>query len=167
MREGPLHTDSLMQFIDNKILEMGDAPTRNFERWDILGEYIWPNDYYGDTYEEEVSFLKAWLRDRLGWMDDNMLGKCVVTSVGSLVEESSSIGLYPNPAADHVFIEIDFPQIQGTQVEIRNILGVTLLKNTFESDVQRMDVSSLPSGLYNVCIIQNNEVLGNKSLSIY
>ena len=100
-------------------------------------------------------------------MDDNMLGKCVVTSVGSLVEESSSIGLYPNPAADHVFIEIDFPQIQGTQVEIRNILGVTLLKNTFESDVQRMDVSSLPSGLYNVCIIQNNEVLGNKSLSIY
>ena len=167
LREGPLHTDSLMQFIDNKLLEMGDAPTRNFERWDILGEYIWPNDYYGDTYEEEVSFLKAWLRDRLGWMDDNMLGKCVVTSVGSLVEESSSIGLYPNPAADHVFIEIDFPQIQGTQVEIRNILGVTLLKNTFESDVQRMDVSSLPSGLYNVCIIQNNEVLGNKSLSIY
>ena len=37
-----------------------------------LGQYVWPNDFVGDTYEEEVDFLKTWLTTRLTWMDDNM-----------------------------------------------------------------------------------------------
>jgi hypothetical protein len=42
---------------------------RNFQRWPILGEWVWPNQFVGSTYEEEVNYLKDWLNQRLTWMD--------------------------------------------------------------------------------------------------
>lgn len=45
---------------------------RNFERWDILGEYVWPNAggcEERDTYAKEVEYLAWWLERRLDWMD--------------------------------------------------------------------------------------------------
>jgi hypothetical protein len=44
------------------------AIDRNFERWDILGTYVWPNAFVGDTYDEEVDYLKTWLTTRAEWM---------------------------------------------------------------------------------------------------
>ena len=42
---------------------------RNFQRWPVLGEWVWPNQFVGSTYEEEVNYLKDWLNQRLIWMD--------------------------------------------------------------------------------------------------
>ena len=41
-------------------LETSDAIKRNFERWPILGQWIWPNSYVGTTYESEINYLKNW-----------------------------------------------------------------------------------------------------------
>ena len=53
-------------------LETSGAIKRNYERWPILGQWIWPNSYVGTTYESEVSYLKTWLTQRLTWMDSNI-----------------------------------------------------------------------------------------------
>lgn len=53
-------------------LETSDAINRNFERWPILGQWIWPNSYVGTTYESEINYLKNWLSQRLTWMDSNI-----------------------------------------------------------------------------------------------
>jgi hypothetical protein len=53
-------------------LETSDAIKRNFERWSILDQWIWPNSYVGTTYESEISYLKTWLSQRLTWMDSNI-----------------------------------------------------------------------------------------------
>ena len=53
-------------------LETSDAIKRNFERWPILGQWIWPNSYVGTTYESEINYLKNWLSQRLTWMDSNI-----------------------------------------------------------------------------------------------
>jgi len=45
------------------------AAERNFERWDVLGMYIWPNYNVGFTYEEEVEYLADWLTNRMAWLD--------------------------------------------------------------------------------------------------
>jgi len=44
----------------------------NFDKWQILGVYVWPNA--GDvrsrnTYESEIEYLKEWLTARIEWMD--------------------------------------------------------------------------------------------------
>ena len=43
--------------IDSLRDHIGVAADRNFERWPTLGEYVWPNYYVFDTYEEAVEFL--------------------------------------------------------------------------------------------------------------
>ncbi len=42
---------------------------RNFERWDVLGEYVWPNWFIADTHEEEMEWMTDWLCRRIDWMD--------------------------------------------------------------------------------------------------
>jgi hypothetical protein len=41
----------------------------NFKVWQILGVYVWPNNYVGKTYQEELNYLKEWIKSRLTWMD--------------------------------------------------------------------------------------------------
>ena len=41
----------------------------NFGKWLILGKYIWPNNFIGNRYSEEIDYLKNWIEERLSWMD--------------------------------------------------------------------------------------------------
>lgn len=78
LRQNTLHKDSIFTFIDSVALVLNDAQTRNFQKWSILGTYVWPNFYVGNTYQDEITFLKNWISDRLLWMDNNMPGNCYV-----------------------------------------------------------------------------------------
>jgi len=53
----------------NNALKKAGAIDKNFETWDILGLYLWPNNFVGNTFTEENNYLKDWVRDRLNWMD--------------------------------------------------------------------------------------------------
>ena len=73
LRGGPLATDALLGEVERvaALLEQG-AVERNFARWDVLGEYVWPNDGGAEDrhgYDEEVAYLAAWIGDRAAWMD--------------------------------------------------------------------------------------------------
>ena len=50
-------------------LKKAGAIDKNFDTWDILGIYVWPNNFVGYTFTEENDYLKDWVRDRLNWMD--------------------------------------------------------------------------------------------------
>ena len=52
--------------------QLGDAKLRNFERWQILGHYVYPNSFVGETYEEELDYLLMWLLVRLEWVDEHI-----------------------------------------------------------------------------------------------
>ena len=71
LRSGVFSESSIIAKIDqyNDVLEKADAINRNFNTWDILGTYIWPNNFIGNTYLEENNYLKEWIRARLTWMD--------------------------------------------------------------------------------------------------
>lgn len=45
---------------------------RNFIRWPILNEAVWPNPVVTGSYKGEVNYLKTWLKDRLAWMDQQL-----------------------------------------------------------------------------------------------
>ncbi|MCL2843827.1 MAG: CotH kinase family protein, partial [Oscillospiraceae bacterium] len=49
-----------------------DCFERNFERWDVLGRYIWrtsPTVRGITTFQGQVDFLVSWLEERMEWMD--------------------------------------------------------------------------------------------------
>ncbi|MBT5699343.1 MAG: hypothetical protein HOJ12_05050, partial [Flavobacteriales bacterium] len=74
LRERSFHQDSIFNFIDSISLYLNDAQQRNFQRWNILGIYVWPNYYVGNTYQDELTFFKTWIGDRLVWIDNNLGG---------------------------------------------------------------------------------------------
>lgn len=51
---------------------MDEAEHRNFQRWDILGQHVWPNFYAFPTYQEEYDFLVRFYQERLDWLDEKI-----------------------------------------------------------------------------------------------
>ena len=44
----------------------------NFINWPIIGKWIWPNSFIGNTHDEEITYLKQWIERRLNWLDQHM-----------------------------------------------------------------------------------------------
>jgi spore coat protein CotH len=44
------------------------AQKENDMKWDVIGNYVWPNPVIYNTYEEEVNHLKNWYIDRMNWL---------------------------------------------------------------------------------------------------
>ncbi len=71
----PALRNSIMAHIDATAFgTLHLAQQRNFERWDILNEYVWPNAVVTGSYEGEVDYLKEWLTTRIAWMDSEIGG---------------------------------------------------------------------------------------------
>ena len=45
------------------------AQQENNDKWDVIGNYTWPNPVVYNTYEEEVAHLKNWYIQRMNWLD--------------------------------------------------------------------------------------------------
>ena len=75
LRKGCLSEEYLMNYIDDTIEYLGPAIDRNFEKWgysfdsDTLLE---PAERNIHSYEEAVSQLKTFIKERGRWMDDNI-----------------------------------------------------------------------------------------------
>ena len=50
-------------------LTISGSVEANFTAWPVLGVYVWPNNFVGNTYAEELGYLNGWLEDRLQWLD--------------------------------------------------------------------------------------------------
>lgn len=55
------------------LLTASGGSKSNFTRWQVLNEYVWPNNYVGGTYEMEIFYLKEWISNRLQWLDENIM----------------------------------------------------------------------------------------------
>ncbi len=81
LRENELSNDKLENAIDSIVLYIDQAQQRNYERWPILGEYVWPNyDWQGNNYGDEVDFFENWLFNRIDWIDNNIDGSLLFSS---------------------------------------------------------------------------------------
>jgi len=63
--------DDIKSKIDEFAKYIDKSQKANFERWDILGVYVWPNPVYDLTYEQEVERLKNWIEERMNWLNSN------------------------------------------------------------------------------------------------
>lgn len=46
----------------------------NDQKWDLFGNYVWPNPVVYDSHQEEVDHLKAWYIERMDWLDNAYKG---------------------------------------------------------------------------------------------
>lgn len=58
----------ILDHIDGRALYIDAAQEKNYDRWETLGVYLWPNYEYPATYPEEIYNLKTWISDRFEWL---------------------------------------------------------------------------------------------------
>jgi hypothetical protein len=167
LRQNALHTDTLMSYIDNMALHLDEAQQRNFTRWPTLGNYVWPNDFIGNTYQEEINYFKTWLTNRMTWIDNNLPGTASNCSVllgeYELNEDNvSDIRIYPNPAGNSLFIEGK----NLNMINIYNNLGQLMFSRTIpHSDhlnIYQLNISECSSGLHLIEILKKENRLLKK-----
>ena len=134
--------------IDDAIAEMGEAVTRNHYHWQTLGRYVWPNFFVGDTYEEEIDYLKNWIGERIDWIDINIPGECnmpvTVKEIEPLV--AGRIKVFPNPASNQITIAA-LEQI--TNLTLVDMNGRTILElNDLRGHSQILSIANLTPGIY-------------------
>jgi hypothetical protein len=133
LRQGELATDRIMSLIDSLANVLGESQQRNFVRWPVLGQNIWPNVYVGKTYQDEIAYLKTWIVNRLGWMDREL----AVTAVGSGGDAGNVPQLaelrqnFPNPFNPGTSIPYSVHQRGIIEMKVFDLLGreVALLVN--------------------------------------
>ena len=124
LRRGVLHLDTLAAFIGTTSARLGEAETRNFQRWPVLGTYVWPNAYVGRTYADEVRYLRTWTAARVGWLDTQFGYVVVATEDGPLAGASGRISApVPNPSRTSSRVSVSAEHAQRVRVTVIDALG--------------------------------------------
>ena len=76
LRKGILKDSSMMARLDSYGPFLPLAEPRDHQQWPVLGKYVWPNPYVGQTYGDELKYLRTWIQQRAAWLDANMPGVC-------------------------------------------------------------------------------------------
>jgi hypothetical protein len=172
LRQGRWSDDYLMNYIDSVAATLEEASQRHFQRWPILGNYVWPNNFIGNTYQEEIDYLKSWIVDRTAWMDSNMFGSPCDLSLG-LNQQQQSIEtiLYPNPIHNGETLHIQANQ-SIDNIALLDGLGKTIFIQSNELGTQdqsnsiSFSLGKIPAGLYTLKITQKNKVISFKKILV-
>jgi len=155
LREGFLHTDSIMQFIDETAQYLDEAQERNFQRWPILGVELWrslPGWESRYTYQHEVDYMKDFLIDHLSWMDGEL---------ESVKDKSFEI---PNLVISEIMFdfknnsEIEFIELVNNSILPINLTGIYFDKGITYTFPQ---VANLKSG-EKLILAANSEAFKNE-----
>ena len=152
LRTSILDSSVLMNYIDSMSMALTLPAQRTYTKWPILGTYVWPNNFIGQTYIEEMEYLKSWTSSRLVWMDNNMFGTC--SSLGTQTIAEEAIRIFPNPAAESLFID---GLIQKTEVIVRDSQGKIVIETMADVYSYLLNTSNLASGIYFISIPQMNQ----------
>ncbi len=164
LRQTKFHKDTLMNYIDSMANYLQDASSRNFTKWQTLGTYLWPNNFVGNTYSEEIDYLKTWLLARIDWMDANMYGTCTDLGINQTTLQQQKVNIYPNPTQNTLNVLFDIPLKQGT-ISITNLLGQqVLLKDINQTHFVKIDLSTFENGVYILKVYENNLLINQQKI---
>ncbi len=150
LRQGPFSNAVIMNYIDSTVLILDEPQQRNFAKWPILDKYIWPNNYVGGSYENEIIYLKNWIRDRLAWMDAKIEAMVVITGIEDNAYHPGNITVFPNPGNGR--FSIIFKAMPSSDINVRlfNTQGKMIVDRNYTPAAEITIVSNekLKSGLY-------------------
>jgi hypothetical protein len=159
LRGSVLSTDRIHARIDSISNLLNESQARNFQRWQVLGRYIWPNFFVGQTYRAEVDWLKNWITMRLIWLDNNF-PKFDPTAVE---EPASGFRMYPNPAKGTCWVQWSALGTTPADVLVYDVNGCVVKQwQVSLEQPTALDVTGCNPGLYLVKAMCNGQTVTRK-----
>jgi len=148
--------------IDSMSALLSESQARNFNAWKVLGKYVWPNQYVGTSFSDEVAYLKTWIDQRLAWMDANM--PALITSVQPH-GENLAVSTFPNPFRESVEIQYTLQEDADVHIRVYDAIGNTVAdlalgKNSRGPHTHRWSAAPFRGGFYYYQIMANSRILG-------
>jgi hypothetical protein len=145
LRQTNLSIFHLNYLIDSIVNLTAEARVRHFQRWPVLGQYIWPNPQpIPATYDGEVSSLKSWIDARLQWIDKNIpnTGDCYdypTDRSGTII-----VSVNPNPVRGNGTIIIQSKNDQLLNMQVCDVLGriVVAMKLPLRRGINTINLNS-------------------------
>jgi len=156
LRESIFSEDYIMSLIDSATTLIDDAQIRNFQRWPVLDEYVWPNAYVGGSYAYEIEYLKNWINNRLEWMDSELLLLNVKEDI--IASEISVKRPYPNPFNPKTAFVVNLTNKSSIRLDIYNILG---------KKVKSINKNVFPQGKHTITWNATNAIGGQVESGVY
>ncbi len=162
LRSGPLRMQRIVEHIDSLALVLDEAQQRHFARWQLLGCEIWPNAFVGQSWQEEVDYLKHWIEWRLKWMDENLWS--IQVPLEPLAVETAStaptrpvLQAFPTTSKGNLLVTVTLPQSMTVQLAVFDALGRAAYRGEQQALPAgqhrfELELSAVPSGCYHIAL---------------
>lgn len=177
LRTSTLSSTRLEHRIDSLVSLLDEAQARHFARWQLLGTYVWPNGYVGETWMEEIEYLKSWMWARLDWMDQHI--RTIAWPPDSIINTVSeptpsmnhAMTVWPVPARGDVTLALKFPSATVATVIVFDVLGREVHRRVVDARdaserLLSMQLHGLPSGLYRAAMYAGDVVVASARILI-
>jgi hypothetical protein len=155
---GALQSEKINKHIDTLANILKEPIVRNFQKWPILGTYVWPQPTpYAGTWEQEVNELRNFLNQRLQWLDNNIQTNFAITANEPELAEIT-INAFPNPFLERININIQSLFAEKTKIRLSDNLGKIIFEQTETLQIGNND--------FYIELPQNEVVSGLKYLTI-
>jgi hypothetical protein len=166
IRENQFSNESIYSIIDSLSLVLDEPQQRNFKKWEIIGRDILPNYYVGESYEDEIRFLRTWTSNRLQWLDDKLYSWINIENF-SLNPEAK---VYPNPFTNSFNYTFSLNRPGNVSLTLYNMNGIQVATIVDERYYQEgtfiidWDSSEIPGSIYVLVMRINGEIDSIKKL---
>jgi hypothetical protein len=133
LRRDVFATANVLARVDELAAYLNEAQIRNYQKWRILGTYVWPNWYIGRTYQDEINWMKRWIVGRLAWIDSNYTPAPVFSRSAGLITPGFTLDLTASKGLIYYTLDGLDPRLPGGSVNPQALLyssPLTLSANT-------------------------------------
>ena len=159
LRTTTLSDARIQTVIDSVVYVTQEARARHFQRWPLIGQYVWPNVQPVPTsYAGEILQLKNWFSNRIAWVDRNLpnRGNCYVFP--STANQDLIASVYPNPFRNQLKLSLKSKKLQTVEIVLTDAFGHFLYRNkmhlNYGENLPIIDASRWGNGMYFIRILK-------------
>ncbi len=169
LRSTVLDPNEVINFINSQADLLDEAQQRNFNRYPVLDQYLWPNSYIGGTYENEINFLRNFMLLRIRWMDENIqlvdVSSCdQLTSIKN-IDTDVVVSAYPNPVINELNFKYSSSTIERPILYIYSVNGRLVHQEQLTNQINHsINTQNWQNGLYIYNISKEDKILSYGSI---
>lgn len=158
---------NIVATVDSLVTLLEKPAERNFQRWKVMGVWIWPNYFVAQSYPIEINWLKNWIYERMRSLHLAVPGNCE-----SIPDEplEFSYDTYPNPFTRHLKLKITSEAAITYRFQLFDVNGAFVRENQLHAsegeNLFSIDFPELLSGVYFYRLTYGDNVLSGKLVKV-